>query len=262
MFLSSDKKIKFQKEKQKLRTLSTKAKLRYIGDYYKFPVIILCIVLYIIGYSIYGHATKKATVLTAAFVNVSFNDSLTKELSENYLITKGLDLKKNDFSIYSGLYLTDNEKDPNHEYTYASRMKILGAIDNQELDIVFMNQEAFDAFSQNGYLYNLDQLLSQTNASLYQQLSDDLRTNTVILEDNSIDLYPDNSVEYSAQTEEFPMGLDISSSPYIKNANMNGTIYLGIIANSPHISEAVDYINYLFNAKSALLETIGSGAVF
>ena len=109
-----------------------------------------------------------------------------------------------------------------------------------------MNKEAFDAFAQNGYLYNMEQLLSKTDEKSYQSLSKYLQTNTVILEDNTIDLYLDDSVTYKAKTEEYPMGLDISDSPYIKNANMSGTIYLGVIANSPHQSEAVNYINYLF----------------
>ena len=123
---------------------------------------------------------------------------------------------------------------------------ILGAIDDQSLDLVLMNKEAFDAFSQNGYLCNMEQLLSKADEKSYQSLSKYLQTNTVILEDNAIDLYLDDSVTYKAKTEEYPMGLDISNSPYIKNANMSGTIYLSVIANSPHQSEAVNYINYLF----------------
>lgn len=246
MFLSHENTLQFQKEKQKFRSLHGKAKLRYIWDYYKLPIAILCIILYIIGYSIYGHVTQKTTVLSAALVNVSVNDSLALELTDDYLTDQNLNPKKMEFQLYSDLYLTDNEKDPNHEYTYASRMKILGAIDSQSLDLVFMNKEAFDAFSQNGYLCNMERLLSQTDEKVYQLLSKYLQTNTVILEDNAIDLYLDDSVTYTAQTAEYPMGLDISNSPYIKNANMSGTIYLGVIANSPHQSEAVNYINYLF----------------
>lgn len=45
------------------------------------------------------------------------------------------------------------------------------------------------------------------------------------------------------------MGLDISESVYLKNAGMNGTVYLGVISNSPHLSEAVSYIDYLFNSN-------------
>lgn len=246
MFLSHENALQFQKEKQKFCTLHGKAKLRYIWDYYKLPIAILCIILYIIGYSIYGHVTRKTTVLSAALVNVSVNDSLSLQLTDDYLTARDLNLKKNKFQLYSGLYLTDDEKNPNHEYTYASRMKILGAIDDQSLDLVLMNKEAFDAFSQNGYLCNMEQLLSKADEKSYQSLSKYLQTNTVILEDNAIDLYLDDSVTYKAKTEEYPMGLDISNSPYIKNANMSGTIYLSVIANSPHHSEAVNYINYLF----------------
>ena len=118
--------------------------------------------------------------------------------------------------LYKGLYLTDNENNPNHEYTYASRMKILGAIDSESLDVVFMNKEAFDAFSQNGYLCDLEKLLQQKNPGLYKEVSPFLQTNTKILNDNSVDIYLDPSVTYSAETKEYPMGLDISESVYLK----------------------------------------------
>lgn len=245
MFFTLKKDSELHKEKLKFSQLDGKAKIQYIWDYYKFPIIILCIVIYVIGFNIYRHCTQKTTILSAALVNVSPDASLTEQLGNGYITSLDMDPDKNEVLFYTGLYLTDNKNDPNHEYTYASRMKILGAIESHALDVVFMNKEAFDAFAQNGYLCNLDELLSKTDDKLYQKLSGFLETNTVILEDNSMDVYLDDSITYSAKTEEYPMALDISQFPCIKNANMNGKIYLGIIINSPHISEAVNYIDYL-----------------
>ena len=87
---------------------------------------------------------------------------------------------------------------------------------------------------------------SHNDNELYQEISPFLQTNTVILKDNSIDLYFDDSIAYSAQTEEYPMGLDISQFSCIKDAHLNGTIYLGVIANSPHAAEGVEYVRYLY----------------
>ena len=208
-------------------------------------MIILCIVVYVIGYAVCGHITKKNTVLSVAFVNVAPGDALSEQLGSGFLTAQQIDPKKNEVYLYTGLYLTDNENDPNHQYTYASRMKILGAIDSESLDVVLMNKEAFDAFSQNGLLCNIEELLLQNDKELFQDISLCLQTNTVILEDNSIDLYFDDTVTYSAETEEYFMGLDISQFPCIKNAQLNGTVYLGVIANSPHADESVQYIRYL-----------------
>lgn len=246
MFFTQKNNLELHKEKLKFKHLHEKAKILYIWDYYKFPIVILCIVIYILGFTIYRNFTQKSVLLSAALVNVAPDDSLMEQLRNGYITTQDIDSSQYEVRLYTGLYLTNNENDPNHEYTYASRMKILGAIDSEALDIVFMNKEAFDAFAQNGYLCNLDELLSKTDEKLYQKLSKYLQTNMVILEDNSMDLYFDDSITYSAKTEEYPMALDISQFPCIKNANMNGNIYLGIITNSPHISESVNYIDYLF----------------
>ena len=246
MRISLKNKSDFPEKKHIFNQLHGKAKLRYIWDYYKFPLAILCIVLYVIVYAIYGHFTQKTTILSVAFVNVAPGEALTEQLGHGFLTAQQINSGKNEVRLYTGLYLTDNEDDPNHEYTYASRMKILGAIDGEALDVVLMNKEAFDAFSQNGYLCDLEKLLSQKGNELYQELSPFLQTNTVILKDNSIDMLFDDSIAYSAQTEEYPMGLDISQFPCIKDARLNGTVYLGVIANSPHAAEGVEYVRYLY----------------
>lgn len=228
------------------RDLHGKKKLQYIWDYYKFPLLLLCILLYIAGYSIHGRLTHKDVALYTALVNVTAGEDLTEELSNRFLNARNIDTAKNELYLYSGLYLTDDENNIYHEYTYASRMKILATIDGEQLDVVLMNKEAFDAFSQNGYLCDLDKLLSREVPEFYETLKPDLVTNTSILEDNSIDLYLDDSVSYHAETEEYTMGVDLSHSHVIQKAGFTETVYLGILANSPRKTTAVDYLQYLY----------------
>lgn len=110
-----------------------------------------------------------------------------------------------------------------------------------------MNKEAFDTFSQNGYLYNIENLLQDSAPDMMKELKPCLATNTVILEDNSEDLLADDSLSYQAETKEYPMGLDMSQKGLFKQAGFEDAIYLGVIANSPHMDTAVEYIKYLFN---------------
>ena len=238
-------KQKASPELEKLKTLHGPQKIRYIWDYYKLPIVVLCILLYIIGYSLYGHFTHKEKILYTALVNVSASDSLTEQLSTGFLDSLDQDTSKTTMQLYTGLYLTDDETNPYHEYTYASRMKILASIDGKQLDVVLMNKEAFDAFSQNGYLCDLEELLSSEDVDLYNRLKPHLVTNTVILEDNSTDLQLDPSITYQAVTEEHPFGLDLSQTSMISDAGFSDIVYLGIIANSPRTEEAIDYVRYL-----------------
>lgn len=221
-------------------------KLQYIADYYKFPLVLLCIFLYIIGYALHGHFTHKDTVLYTALVNVNAGESLTNSLNRNFLEHMNLNASKNKLELYTGLYLTDDEANPYHEYTYASRMKIQAVIDGELLDVVLMNREAFDAFSQNGYLCDLDSLLKQEHPTLYERIRSDLTANIIILEDNAADIIFDPSIPYEAVTEEYFYGVDLSRADLIRQAGFEDTVYMGIIANSPRKEMAIEYLQYLF----------------
>lgn len=242
----------------KKQPLKKKLLLQYLWDYYKLPLAAFAIAAYIILYAAYSHFTHKDTVLYAALVNVAIGETLTEELSSQFLTAQNLNPDKNTLRLYSGLYLTDDENNLYHEYTYASRMKILASIDAEQLDIALMNKEAFDAFSQKGYLYNLDELLAEQTPALRKQLAPYFVTNTEILEDNSDALLFDSSAVYHAETKAYPMGLNLSDSPLIRKGGFSETVYLGIIKNSPRMNVVLDYLGYLFDIDDSLLFQMSS----
>lgn len=244
--MSSILKNRVISEKKKLKDLHGKRRLQYIWDYYKFPLIILCVLLYFVGYIIYGRISHKETTLYIALVNITIGETLTEELTDRFLLDQNLNPSRNQVRFYENLYLTEDESSDTHEYTYASRMKIIASIDGEQMDIVLMNREAFDAFSQNGYLCNLEELLLPEDSMLFSRLRPYMISNTVILEDNSTDLYFDESIPYQSQTEIYPMGLDLSAAVCVRDSGLDNTVYLGIISNSPRKSTAISYLRYLF----------------
>lgn len=231
-----------------LKTLKGRAKLQYIWDYYKLPLALLGLLLYILIYILYGHLTHRETILYTALVNVNTGDTLTEKLSGGFLDYTDLAPAKNHLELYTGLYLTDDGQNAYHQYTYASRMKILAMIDGKLLDVVLMNREAFDAFSQNGYLYDLTELLPQTDTGLYELTRPDLVTNLMILEDNAVEHQLDASIPYESTTETHYYGIDLSRTQLINGAGFTEPVYLGIIANSPRTDTAVNYVRYLYTA--------------
>ncbi len=234
-------------EKKKWRAMTPRERLGYIADYYKFPILVFLILTYIAGYAIYGHMTKKETVLYTALVNVSAGDQLAGRLTEGFLSWGDFDSGSQMCQLYQNLYLTEDTTSETHEYVYASRMKLLGAIDGELLDVVIMNREAFDAFAQNGYLLNLEELLREKAPALYEGLRPSLVTNISILEDNAAELYFDSSLTYEAKTLEYPMALKLSGAPKIQEAGFPEEIYLGVLSNSPRREAALQYLEYLFS---------------
>ncbi len=229
-----------------LNHLHGKRKIQYIWDYYKLPIVICLIFLYIISYTVHGHFSKKEIILYTDLVNVSASEQLTNELSHGFLNFLDANASKTALKLYTGLYLTDNPDNPNHEYTYASRIKIIASIDDEQLDIVLMNKEAFDTFSQNGYLYNIEELLQDIDSATMAELKPYIVTNTVILKDNADDMTLDNSLPYQAVTDELPMGLLISQKGLFRKAGFDDDVYLGVIKNSPRIDVVIEYIKYIY----------------
>lgn len=231
------------------RQLRFKQKLQFLWDYYKLPLAVLCIGIYAAAYSIYGHFTHKDTVLYTALVNVSAGEELMQNLTSVFLESTGIDPSKNTCQLYPGLYLTEDENNLYHEYTYASRMKILASIDASQMDLALMDQEAFDTFSQSGYLYDLDSFLSK-DSLLYETLKTYFAENTVILDDNSLDLYLDETAVYHAETKTCNLGIDLSASPVIQRAGFPNTVYLGIIKNTSHKEAVLRFLHYLYAETS------------
>jgi hypothetical protein len=69
--------------------------------------------------------------------------------------------------------------------------------------------------------------------------------NLVILEDNAIDVNLGTAEEYTAVTESVPNALNLSELPLFTAAGFSGDVYLGIIANTPRLSECVEYLTFL-----------------
>lgn len=225
--------------------LSGMQKIQFLWNYYKLPLAVTCIALYIAGFSIYRHLTYQAPVLYTALVNIAAGEDLTQHLTTGFLESLDADPDRNTCQLYSGLYLTDDETNIYHEYTYASRMKILAAIDARQMDLVLMDQEAFDAFSQNGYLSDLNEFVS-SDPGLYQTLQPYLTENTAILEDNSLDLYFDETAKYHARTETHVMGIDLSGCPAVQKAGFSDTVFLGILKNTAHRETVMEFLRYLY----------------
>ena len=64
-------------DRDTLRPLHGRKKWEHIWAYYKLPIVIVLIVVYILGYTAYRHVTKKEDVLYLGLVNSSSFQSCT-----------------------------------------------------------------------------------------------------------------------------------------------------------------------------------------
>ena len=232
-----------QESKEQWHSLNTKQKIRQIWDYYKLPLVVIALCLYVICYVGYRRATDKECILYAAAINVAADEELTDRLTGKYLDVKGDDPEKKKVMLYSNWYLTDDEESEYYQYVYASRMKTLAAIDAEQLDVVLMNKEAFDAFAQNGYLADLSEFLPD---EVYEKYRDRAVENMEILEDNAQDVVLDQEEEYHSVTTDYEMALNVTDADGLSGREWSGDIYLGFLKNTPRKEEAISYMQYIF----------------
>ena len=225
--------------------METKEKLDYIFTYYKWLLLLIVIASVIFASSLHRVLTRKEPVLYLAMVNISSGQDLESELQDGFLDAANLNRKRQEVYFYRGLYLSDNADTINHEYAYASRMKVMGAIQTKRLDLALMNQEAYDMISANGYLMDLSKPDGEITPEFLVKISPFLTENEVVIKDNAIEWQLGEAESHERITESICNGLEVTELPLFQKAGFSGEVYLGILANTPRTAEVIQYIDYL-----------------
>lgn len=223
--------------RESFRNMTPREKADYIFTYYKWYILLGLIALAVAGNFLWRQVTKKEPVVYLGMVNVTVGTDLEQAMTTDYLVAAGFNPRKNEVSVYTGMYLSEDASTENHEYAYASRLKVMASVNAQKLDVVLMNQEAYDLLSGSGYLLELAPLLGEDFPGLTE--------NQVVLEDNSIEYTLNEADELHIVTEGAWNGVEITDSPLFRDAGFDGAVYVGIIANTPRPEETVRYLQYL-----------------
>ena len=231
--------------KEALARMNLPQRLDHIFEYYKFPLALILIAAVALGSVLYYRLTHKDALLYVAYANVSVGDTLNDALSEGYLRDIGADPRKSEVRLYRNLYLSRDATVQNHEYAYASQLKVMAAMANGQLDVLLMNREAYDILSAGGYLLPLENL---PDANLRGRIADRLVENTVILEDNDIEHRLDESIPYQARTEAAANAILASAFPLFARADFSGDVYLGVVGNTARLDAVLQYIDYVKSA--------------
>ena len=217
------------------QALTPAKKAEHVYLYYKWYILLGIIALVILGSVVQRELTKKEPVVYMAFANVAVGEDLETALTTDYLVYAGLNAKKQEVYLYKDLYLSDEATFDNNGYAYASRMKLMGAVSAQKMDLVLMNREAYDLLSGGGYLLALDAALPH------------LTENTVILSDNSLDYTLGEAEEHIVETKTEPNAVEVTDLSFFANAEFPERVYLGVIANTPRLAAAEKYMEYLLS---------------
>lgn len=219
-------------------------KARYIFTYYKWPILLAVLAAVILASTVHHELTKKTPLLYLGLVNTAVGDDMLAVLDTGFVAAQPDAPARAEVYTYTGLYFTSNAADSDHEYAYASRLKILATITDEKLDLVLMNREAYDLLSQSGWLAALPELLP-AGSPLADTLAPYLTENTVILQDNAIEFELGEAEEYRADTVQAVNGISAAGLPRLAAAGFDGEVFVGVIGNTPRPETVRDYLAYL-----------------
>ncbi len=231
------------------RRMRLREKVEYIFTYFRLPIFLTVAALAVVGSLVYQRVTRKEPVLYAAHINVSAGEDLEGRLGDGFVAALGRDPKRAEVYLYRALYLSDSPSQEDHQYSYASRLKVTSAIEAKQLDVALMDRKGYDILSHSGYLLPLSELLDGDPA-LRERLDPLLTANTVVLEDNAIEYQLGEADRYEAETREEVNALELSTLPLFDQAGFSQRVYLGVIANTPRADMALAYLSYLSSAPA------------
>lgn len=229
-----------------LAQMTPSQKLRYFFDYYTVHFLLAVLALVIAVTSAVRLASKKNAVLYLGLTNAAVGSELEERLTTDFIEKSGFDKRKSEVSLYKDLVISADPAAENHEYAYASQLKVMAAINAEKLDLVLMTRESYDVFSGKGYLADLSSLLKENNASgLENKLEPFLTKNDVILSDNYLETALGESEELVMETEQIYNAVNVSGFPVFLEAGFQADVFIGVIGNTKRIENVLKYLDYL-----------------
>ena len=231
--------------KKRLAEMTPAEKLRYFFSYYTPHFLLAVLALVILVTSIVHLARKKTVLLYLAFANTSVGSVMESRLTDLFLEDAGYSPRRYEIILYKDMYLSENASVENHEYAYASQLKLMASVEGKRMDLVLMNRESYEYLSRRGFLMDLTEELSGSDPAVYQSLEPFLAENEVILSDNSVDYMLGNTGEAVVETETVCNGILANDLPAFRDAGFSGEVWLGIVANTQNKDTVVRYLQFL-----------------
>lgn len=212
--------------KKDTSSMSKKEKAGYFKDYYLRTVLIAAAVLILAGSVIYTTLFRhQESILGIAFIDEAYaadTTGLNDHLRDFYELTD-----KNEYLDISNYNLSD----------YTSQIKFSTLTSGQAIDIVFVDEDNFEKYSQMGYFADLSELLPP---ELYEKIK------SRIIESSEVETDQQGNI-----TETYPAaphGINISGNSLYKDfGGMAENVIIGVVANTEHQENTIRFIEHLIS---------------
>ena len=219
-----DIKAQWQELKETIRPMPWKKKLEHLWEYYKWVLVVLTVVAFIIGIAVTGYSNARVEgLLYGEIVNLSFDAPGIDYLSADFL--EHLGGVKGDQKVSVMMTNLVVGQDSTYNNYYAPLMRTASEISNHHLDYMLMDSAALTVYFENEFFMDLREVLT---AEELAQIEDAL-------------VY----VEYEETGERIPMAINVTDTAFVKSRiTHETTTYLGFVANTPRLETCRVFYDY------------------
>ena len=219
-----DIKAQWLELKETIRPMPWKKKLEHLWEYYKWVLVVLTVVAFIIGIAVTGYSNARVEgLLYGEIVNLSFDTPGIDYLSADFL--EHLGGVKGDQKVSVMMTNLVVGQDSTYNNYYAPLMRTSSEISNHHLDYMLMDSAALTVYFENEFFMDLREVLT---AEELAQIEDAL-------------VY----VEYEETGERIPMAINVTDTAFVKSRiTHETTAYLGFVANTPRLETCRVFYDY------------------
>ena len=214
----------YQSERRKLRTLSRRAKVEYVWQYYKLWIIGISFLLFLTVYITVHRLTVPAdNWFYITFANTYAEVGNGSELWRGFVDASGYDVREKNVYFNNSCYFDPSDTGYNAYYTY-----FVAYVEAGTLDAIAMERDDLALLGTRGRLLDLSGTEFATRYA-----------------DRLVYAVPANP-DYG--TEPLPIGVDLSDTRLVTDFHIyESSCALGLSANCPHPDAVARFLDYVLS---------------
>ncbi len=216
---------RLKEEWKKLSKLTWKERFGYIWDYYKPQMAILVGILLLvnIGMTVYRNMQIEE-VLQAYLVNCNSMEVDAEAVSKGFAEYIG-GLEEHQVATVNTTLIEEGKDAPQSQSSMAETMKLTALMAAQAMDVVVLDELAYETYLEKGFLMDLSDVLSKEQKAQWQEC--------LMTEENGSAVY----------------AVDVTDSSVLAqhDAYFGRAAYAAVIVNSVNMDMSLAFIEYLLN---------------
>lgn len=233
-------------EWKKMKDQPLKARLAYFWDYYKWPTIVILLVIVALTYTAVNLMTRKEDAISGTLINSTMPMEDPAFLQE-FCDAVGINTRKQTVSLVTGLSL--DSIDPSMGYmTY---QRIHAGIAAQETDFLIADADALNwcGYDSTRMLMDLRKVFTSEQLTALEgkifYIDGKFLERDFVAEGDTV-TYP-SPFAPEEMTNPIPVGIDIRSCTEFLDSyySTKQPLYFAVVVNAPHLDRTLQFFNYI-----------------